>query len=342
MRKRVSSGFSAFAIAAALIAAVFLVLAYANSPADRAAAGASLQGSPQPRLKQPPVKLDPILEQWKTMVIQKMDRELKAKLAATDEARLSRQLKDEALYRPTVSTARELPTRTAPTEAMRLTSIEPASGEPGDFIRFFFNQKPSSFSSVKKEVHFIVAPGRDVVAESWTSDLSDGRRAVVGRIPETLGGIPVPYNGRAYVNYDGKFAGSLPFTIKPRIEHWCMSMTRIEWLDDMSFGGSYGGWVDAATGVGIICHEMLPGFGDKADDEFWRTMRLKNGWVMEDARVEGHPAMNNIPFGCSVTSSRPGTDSPYIKVHWWFDKGAAPFVYYAYVIIKGPAGVPYK
>jgi len=43
----------------------------------------------------------------------------------------------------------------------------------------------------------------------------------------------------------------------------------------------------------------------------------------------------------SVSDSRIGTNSPYVKVHWWMDTFSS-VDYNVSVNIKGPTGVPYQ
>lgn len=334
MRRRSSPALLILIAVTALCAMGLLALAHAGG-------GPAQPGGTQPGLKPPPTKLDPGLLRWRTMAIQKIDRELKAKLAAAEELRRRLQLQQDSRLRASEVTApRVIPSRTGTVEPLRLVGAEPGSGEPGDLIRFYFNKNPGAYDAVY-EAHFLVAPSRDERSVGRLAYTQDGRWSVVASVPYAFD-IAADYAGRAYIKIDATNSNTVPFTYKPQIVHSVMGMTRVEWLDDMTFGGSYGGWVDADLGSGIVCHEMLPVLGDKGDDEWWKTFRLKNNWTVESVKVEGQTAMNNIPFGCTVTSSRPGTNSPYIKVHWWFDRGGAPFVYYATIFIKGPAGTHYK
>jgi hypothetical protein len=336
MKSRMLSGLLVMAIAVAIFAAGLLVLAYAHGPGDRAVAGASPQGSTQPGLTLPPVKRDPRIDAWLAGIRQQVDRTLKMKLAAVDEARRSRQLKQAARLRADALGARVLPPTTPPTEPLRLVSTDPSQGEPGDHIYFYFNQCPGD-AGTAFEGHFIVAQGQDVSSTGRLLYTQDHRWAVDSRVPESLRGL-LAFNGRAYVKVGGKPSNTVPFTFNPTIIYETLNMSRMEWLNDSNVGGHFGGWIDA----GLMYHNAAPLLGDKDDDEWWRFTKLKNGWVVDEVGVWGIPNVNNIPWDCSVTASRIGTDSPYVKVHWWFNSGAGPLMYAIVINVKGPSGLPYK
>lgn len=77
--------------------------------------------------------------------------------------------------------------------------------------------------------------------------------------------------------------------------------------------------------------------GAKNDDVLMPASRLVNGWTVDSAQIFTY---RNGPSGDAyVTDSRPGTDVPYMRVHWWRE----PFTEITYqfaVQIRGPRGVP--
>jgi hypothetical protein len=337
MKARVPTAFLALAfVAVPFVVAGILVFAQNHGPADLNASGLMFQNEPRPGLTLPPVKRDPRIDAWLAGIRQQVDRTLKMKLAAADEARRSRQLKQAARLRADALGARVLPPTTPPTEPLRLVSIDPSQGEPGDHIRFYLNRYPGTSDAVF-EAHFIVAQGRDESSKGRLGYTQDRRWVIDAELSPSIRGL-MAHNGRAYVKVDAKPTNGVPFTFNPTIIYETLHMSRMEWLNDSNVGGHFGGWIDA----GLMYHNAAPLLGDKDDDEWWRFTKLKNGWVVDEAGVWGIPNVNNIPWDCSVTASRIGTDSPYIKVHWWFNDGAGPLMYTIVINVKGPSGLPYK
>ena len=85
-------------------------------------------------------------------------------------------------------------------------------------------------------------------------------------------------------------------------------------------------------------------FGGKGDDEFYRTQRLANGWMVVDARIFdswGNPgARADLGAGeATIAEFRPGTNSPFVKVHWWRDPGAL-LEYKIQVTVQRPKNLP--
>jgi hypothetical protein len=85
------------------------------------------------------------------------------------------------------------------------------------------------------------------------------------------------------------------------------------------------------------CHvgELLWGFGD--DDYFYQTKRLKSNWKV--SYIDLTREVDNWG-GATLMDSRPGTDSPYAKVHWWVEP-ISRLHYYISWHIEGPKGTSY-
>ena len=66
---------------------------------------------------------------------------------------------------------------------------------------------------------------------------------------------------------------------------------------------------------------------------------LKNGWVVDSVNFGVVYISGNANAG--VSDNRIGTNSPFVKVHWWMDAFSA-VTYNLSVTIKGPKGVPYQ
>jgi len=80
-------------------------------------------------------------------------------------------------------------------------------------------------------------------------------------------------------------------------------------------------------------------FGHRDDDELFSTMALKNGWIVDSVIFRVPYAHGNS--NAYVTESRIGTNSPYVKVHWWIEAFSS-IEYKIAVNIKGPGGLVYK
>jgi hypothetical protein len=248
---------------------------------------------------------------------------------------------------PTVVSA----TRSASTGAKPVGSTQPANvvaspvigalsvaqGDPGTPVMI----TGSGFLEVPGEVHFIIANGADLVAPItiW----SGGQ--VLTEVPTYKNGVPA-YNGYVYLkSSNGAKTGMQPFRFIPVME------TAVLGFPPGSSSGAYNQLAhlydshapDLDWGTMIHTTYLLP-WGLKGDDEFYLQTRLKNGWTVESAMPisDGHPGpYTSGSAGAYITEARFGTDSPYIKMHWWLD--ANSYVsYHLQIVIKGPKGLPYQ
>jgi hypothetical protein len=73
--------------------------------------------------------------------------------------------------------------------------------------------------------------------------------------------------------------------------------------------------------------------GHKDDDEFFLNRKLRNGWVVESIDFNADRAR--------LDGSRIGTDSPYLKIHWWCDAPWQMASYTVMITVKGPKGTMY-
>jgi len=130
----------------------------------------------------------------------------------------------------------------------------------------------------------------------------------------------------------------LPFRFNPALElrevRWTLDR-RVKWPVEP----------DSSWRPTTIAHgNGNPFWGFKDDDEFFFNMRLKNAWLVDDVGVTcSVPWGNGMCDGnADVAESRRGTDSPYLKVHWWLPAafGGYKYTYYTYFVrIVGPKGV---
>lgn len=143
----------------------------------------------------------------------------------------------------------------------------------------------------------------------------------------------------------------MPFTFKPDTE--TMDITA---PDDRLLRGP----LDKSAPSGFVAYDFWF-LGASGNDEFFKNLKLKNGWVADSyyltryeltngpagwSEYPGIGVSNGIPGITSgatadVIEFQPGGVSPYVKVHWSagaFDR----IVYSVHVIIKGPKGLPWK
>jgi hypothetical protein len=91
------------------------------------------------------------------------------------------------------------------------------------------------------------------------------------------------------------------------------------------------------------------------NDEFIPSKRLQNGWSVVQVELR-QPTCAAAGFSCalgfrsngaSVVASRPGSDSPYVKVRWWMDRvfpivGSNSLSCNVAITITGPKGLPHR
>jgi hypothetical protein len=107
---------------------------------------------------------------------------------------------------------------------------------------------------------------------------------------------------------------------------------------------------DPGTWVGAE-HKSTLMFGHKGNDYYLENYRLKNGWVLDSVDFWsdfgnnwwlsiGGSASNPLG-GAYIVEAAYGTDTPFVKVHWW-NLGYCNVMYDMTIYIRGPSGVPYQ
>jgi hypothetical protein len=201
-------------------------------------------------------------------------------------------------------------------------SLSVASGQPGDPVLV----AGSSFSEVPGEVHFIVANGKDIVAPltAWSDT------QLLAAVPD-LSGMQ-GYNGYIYVTRGGVKSTMVSFRFNPTTE-----------LRTLGISGDRGLAGGATFSYGAVEHFGAGNlFGSRGDDQFYLSTKLTNGWTVNAAYLIGYDGAAVYTYGNAnayISEFRPGTDSPYVKVHWWMDAFSS-VNYDLRVVISGPKGVP--
>ncbi len=212
-----------------------------------------------------------------------------------------------------------------------ITSLSVTQGQPGDPILI----NGSGFSNGGGEVRFVVNPGKDLVApvQVWTDT------QIFVTVPD-IAGVPT-YGGIVYVvrGSDQAKTNLVPWRFNPTLE-----LREVRWTTDRRL--KFPVDAEAAYRPTTIAHgNGNPFWGFKDDDEFFLTTRLKNAWSVDDVGVTCAVAWGNgmCDGNAYAIDSRRGTDSPYLKVHWWLPAafGGYKYTFYTYVVrIIGPKGVP--
>jgi len=105
-------------------------------------------------------------------------------------------------------------------------------------------------------------------------------------------------------------------------------------LSDKAIGDAFAVLPTPAAGImvnGFHRANMFNGYKD--DDDYFVNRKLRNGWVVD--------SINFASGNARVEESRVGTDSPYVKVHWWCDAPYQTVSYTVMIFVKGPKGTMY-
>lgn len=214
-----------------------------------------------------------------------------------------------------------------------ITSLSMSQGQPGDPVMI----TGTDFGSGSGEIHFVIAPGRDLTAPAgaiWSGN------QIFTSVP-VVDGV-MGFNGHVYVKRasDQKMSNLAAFRFEPALEIREIRSTMERLLREPIRWN--------LTTASLIAHGRSfanPWVGDKNNDEFLMNVRLKNGWISDGATVT---CINDQSTSCNggvyVWETRQGTDSPYLNVRWWLDpdylwSGWSKVRYQFAVRIIGPKGV---
>lgn len=207
-------------------------------------------------------------------------------------------------------------------------SLSAASGQPGDPILIL----GSGFSGSPGEVHFIIANGKDVTAPvtGWNDT------QIFAAVPDASG--IQGFNGQVYVKRGTAASKYVAFRFNPATELRTIGITADRRIPNEAVAALYG--------IQTVWHSgFMDWFGKRGDDEFYLNTNLINGWTVSSAYLDGTKGVLAPDISGSadayVSEFRPGTASPYVKVHWWRD-GFSGLLYRLNVVIIGPKGVPHS
>jgi hypothetical protein len=257
------------------------------------------------------------------------------RLALRVQGRSMKDAEAQAPMAPAKKTKSDKPTSSTPTPApvIQGTSVDEAS--PGAPVLI----TGANFGDEAGEVHFLVAATRDLKAgvAFWSAG------QVLASMPMT-DGIPA-YGGYVYLQRpDGQKSALRPFRFVPLYDVAVIGfpLSAQGYPFDSIISEGYDKQYGTVDHYGDVFWGVF--FGGKGDEEFYRTQRLANGWMVLDARLLdtwGNPgARASVGVGeATIAEFRPGTNSPFVKVHWWRDPGA--YLHYKIQItVQRPKNLP--
>jgi hypothetical protein len=222
-----------------------------------------------------------------------------------------------------------------------ITALSVTQGQPGDPVMI----NGTGFSDGGGEVHFVIGPGKDLIAPAgvvWQND------QIFATVPEAVG--LVGFSGIAYVvrASDKRKSNVTQFEFKPDLELRILTPIRSD-VVLQPFDG-----ID----LSLACRNFAIGDGDhcwtarinpyvfwgpKGNDQFFVNARLQNGWLVFQEPTLYFPLPSYMNGGAYHVESRVATDSPYVNIRWWIPGGVVPIQKLAYgysMLIQGPKGVP--
>lgn len=243
-------------------------------------------------------------------------------------------------------------TASAAGAAPQLLNLNTGEGDPGTPIAL----TGSDLGDAAGEVRFIVGNGRDLSAPVtyWSA------QQIVTEVPYA-DGLPV-YDGFVYVKRaDGAKTALRPFRFIPQYDVAVLGLpvtasgeinrhtqyftdSRVVIPGAFTFSGRWTG--KSENSIGSVGHFYI---GSAGYDEYYLSSRLKNGWQVEGANLVNYLNGATVPgplaadpnhAGAYIVDSRPGSDSPYLRVRWWLDNGAQFLSYCAAITVKRPRNLP--
>ncbi|MHB8834911.1 MAG: IPT/TIG domain-containing protein [Candidatus Methylomirabilia bacterium] len=230
-----------------------------------------------------------------------------------------------------------LPPPPPPIPTPVISGLSKNQGQPGDEVTI----SGSGFGSSMDAVTLVLASGREegVYTTSW-SDTS-----IRGKVP-ALANYSLDHYGDAkfYVKKGSLVSGPANFRVNPIIVTRRMEMAFILVSgagDNQLKPGAPPLLTGPDTNQGQFVSRSWGITGERGDDFFLLTKKLVNGWKVVSAHLEGRssntPVAHTGNASASITESHPGTNLPYVKVHF-FGEAYASLAYSLVIEITGPKG----
>jgi hypothetical protein len=237
------------------------------------------------------------------------------------------------------------PSNTPPPPTAAIGSMSVAQGEPLDPVEV----DGAAFGATGGEVHFVTGPATTDDHKAVVTQWGDGR--IFTAVPD-IAGIAAPYNGHVYVvRADGTTSPGVPFRFVPATDMLVLPLppsnpldTHIGATNDNCQRFFPSGWWQPVyppnpSVAPCDADAFVSAFGINSDDTFFANMTLQHNWVVD--HVDVLPLSPDTNGGAYLVDWRPGTASPYVKIHMYC-YGFNGFQYTFNVYIRGPHGVPYQ
>lgn len=217
-----------------------------------------------------------------------------------------------------------------------IASVNVTQGQPGDPVMI-----TGTGFGTGGEVHFVIAPGRDLVAPA-AAIWSDTQ--IFTTVPDAAGVLG--FNGTVYIKrpVDNVNSNIVPFRFNPAMELrqiTLMTESQLQQFNGVSAFNQNGYYVRRL-------HSFMF-WGPAGNDHIYMNARLKNGWIVSQVPLVylSHPTSTD--GGAYLEESHVGTDRPHMNVRFWvdcwasnmFSGGSVPILDYSIsMLIQGPKGVP--
>lgn len=216
-----------------------------------------------------------------------------------------------------------------------IASVNVAQGQPGDPVMI-----TGSGFGTGGEVHFVIAPGRDLVAPA-AAIWSDGQ--IFTSVPDASGVLA--FNGTVYVKSAASSVNSniVPFRFNPAME-----LREIKLMKESQLQQFNGVTVFNQNGYYVRRMHSFMFWGPVGNDHIYMNTRLKNGWTVSQTPLVYLSFPQFTDGGVYLEESHVGTDRPHMNVRFWVDcwasnmftGGSSPTLDYSIsMLIQGPKGV---
>lgn len=216
-----------------------------------------------------------------------------------------------------------LPLTPVPVLVPIITQLNIAQGQPLQPVIV----TGKNFGTQTADVVFQVGPnalfsGR---VEAWSDAM------IVVDVPDQSGLLQ--FDGKVYLSIGAVRSNEVPFRFVPAQE-----TREIRWTNDM---------VLVQPGIAESAYRdifhpnttFLSMGGAAGNDVLFPSTRLKNGWVVQNAWSTTANCLFGACGGVYVADLRPGTDTPFVNMRWWYDAFHSSSYFFG-VRIVGPRGVP--
>jgi hypothetical protein len=207
----------------------------------------------------------------------------------------------------------------------KISALDLAEGTSDTYVMI----NGTNFSTTPGSVYLMVGQGRLIKARVW--HWSDTQ--IYMSMPDTSGVGPM--SGQLYVQRGAQQSNFVPFRFLPTLISYTFG-----WTDDNDLA-----YFQDPYSTGFANHYGSFFFGLKGDDHFYRSVQLKNGWVVDTAYVESVYFPDRMwppnKADAYVSEYHPGTPTALLQIHWWTEP-SNEIGYIPHLVAVGPKGTWWK